>query len=153
MGSQRWGKANIWTQNSSLGDLNWHNSQGNPGMLLEATHVMLCMPLRGHTNHEMHPCGLIASEKGIYKIKLSHLVSNAWCLWIMHEYNFHVQAKNGFQYLWRKIQSHIYQWLIKQFPVCNKIPFSIMLIYVHTYMGICEVLLILLKNNITSWCQ
>ena len=40
------------------------------------------------------------------------LLSSAWCFWIVHECVYHVQAKDGFQFLYvdgqfSKIQSHI----------------------------------------------
>ena len=54
------------------------------------------MPLKGHTGHEMHPHGSTASEEAAYKSRPGHLVSNTWCLWIVHECNFHVQAKMDF---------------------------------------------------------
>ena len=35
----------------AISDLDWHNSQGRPGLLLE-THTLLLMPLRGHRGHK-----------------------------------------------------------------------------------------------------
>ena len=46
------------------------------------------MPLRGHTGHEMYPRGLAASESRI-KSRPGHLVSSAWCLWIVHKVGFY----------------------------------------------------------------
>ena len=58
-----------------------------------AFHAVLLMPLRGHTGHKMHPRGLKVLVKATCK---SRPVSSAWCLWIMHECDFRLQAKNGF---------------------------------------------------------
>ena len=44
----------------------------------------------------MHPCSLTASEKAASKGRPSHLVSSAWCLWIVHECDFRLQAKMNF---------------------------------------------------------
>ena len=51
-------------------------------------------------------------KKAACKSRPSHLVSSAWCLWIVHECGFCLQAKNGFQYLcqygrFSKIQSQM----------------------------------------------
>ena len=64
-----------------------------------ASHEVLLMPLRGQTGHEMHPPGLTALKKAGCKRRPGHLVSSAWCLWIVHECDFCLQTKNGFQYL------------------------------------------------------
>jgi len=60
-------------------------------------------------------CTLVVLNRGkkaTCKSRPGHLVSSAWCLWIVHECGIHLLAKNGFQYLWpygrfSKIQSHI----------------------------------------------
>ena len=36
----------------------------------------------------MHPCGLTASKKAACKSRLGHLVSSAWCLWIVYVTDF-----------------------------------------------------------------
>ena len=54
----------------------------------EATHAMKCTLLV-----------LQCCKKAVYKSRPGHLVSSAWCLWIVHECGIHLQAKNGFQYL------------------------------------------------------
>ena len=37
--------------------------------------------------------------RGGGKSRPGHPVSSAWCLWIVHECDFRIQAKNAFQYL------------------------------------------------------
>ena len=44
---------------------------------------------RGHTGYEMHLPDLTASEKAARKSRPGSLVSNAWSLWIVHEFDFH----------------------------------------------------------------
>ena len=58
-------------------------------------------------------------KKAACKSRPGHLVSSAWCLWIVHECGFRLQAKNGFQYLcqygrFSKIQSQLYKWYASQ---------------------------------------
>ena len=62
------------------------------------THAVLLMPLRGRTGHEMHARGFASSENSRLQ-KQTWPSKSAWCLWIVHECDFHLQAKNGFQYL------------------------------------------------------
>ena len=70
---------------------------GKPAIRISlAPHAVLLMPLRGHTGHEMHPRGFTASEKATWKSRPGHLVSSAWCLWIVHECDFRLQAKMDF---------------------------------------------------------
>ena len=78
-------------------------------------------------------------KKAACKSRPGHLVSSAWCLWIVHECGFRLQAKNGFQYLcqysrFSKIQSHMFyirtnlrmlqysnvECNIQMFILCNK---------------------------------
>ena len=59
-------------------------------------HVVLLMPLRGRTGHEMHPRGFTALQKVACKSRPGHLVSSARCLWIAHKYDIHLQAKMDF---------------------------------------------------------
>ena len=67
---------------------------------------------QSQTGLEMHPRGLTASKKAGCKSRLGHIVSNAWCLWIVHESNFCVQAKMNFSTCDHKVcfpkYSHIY---------------------------------------------
>ena len=56
----------------------------------------------------MHP--LLFHSIG--KSRPGNLLSSAWCLWIVHECAYHVQAKDGFQFLcingqFFKIQSQL----------------------------------------------
>ena len=98
----------------SVGDPGWHNPQGRPGLLL-APHAVLLIPLRGHTGHEMHPRGLTVSEKAACKSRPGHLVSSAWCLWIMHECDFRLQRKMDFSICAHKVgfrkSGHIWRFL------------------------------------------
>ena len=60
----------------------------------------------------MHPRGFTASAKSRLKSRPGNLLSSAWCFWIVHECAYHVQAKDGFQFLclygrFSKIRSHI----------------------------------------------
>ena len=60
----------------------------------------------------MHPRGFTASKKAVCKSRPGNLLSSAWCFWIVHECAYHVQAKDGFQFLclygrFSKIRSHI----------------------------------------------
>ena len=55
---------------------------------------------------------MTALEKAICKSRPGHLFSSAWWFWIVHECDFRLQKKNGFQYLcqygrFSKIQSHL----------------------------------------------
>ena len=76
------------------GDPDWQNSNGRQVRISLAPHAVLLMPLRGPTGHEMNPNGFIVSQKAACKSGPGHLVSSAWCLWIIY-----IQEKNGFQYL------------------------------------------------------
>ena len=67
----------------------------------------------------MHPrtmkCTLVVSQhrqKAICKSRPGNLLSSTWCFWIVHECAYHVQAKDGFQFLclygrFSKIRSHM----------------------------------------------
>ena len=68
-----------------------------------APHAVLLMPLSGHTGHEMHPRGLTASEKVGCKKRPGHLVSIAWCLWIVHKCVFCLQTKMDFSICAHKV--------------------------------------------------
>ena len=65
-----------------------------------APNAVLLMPL-GAT--QAMKCTLLVwqhRKKATCKSRLSHLVSSAWCLWIVHECGFHLRTgKNGFRYL------------------------------------------------------
>ena len=60
-------------------------------------------------------CTLVVSQhrqKAICKSRPGNLLSSAWRFWIVHECAYHVQAKDGFQFLclygrFSKIRSHI----------------------------------------------
>ena len=60
-------------------------------------------------------CTLVASQhrqKAVCKSRPGNLLSGTWCFWIVHECAYHVQAKDGFQFLcvngrFSKIRSHI----------------------------------------------
>ena len=60
-------------------------------------------------------CTLVVSQhrqKAVCKSRPGNLLSSAWCFWIVHECAYHVQAKDGFQFLclngrFSKIRSHI----------------------------------------------
>ena len=61
-------------------------------------------------------CTLAVSQhrqKAVCKSRPGNLLSSTWCFWIVHECAYHVQAKDGFQFLclngrFSKIRSHIY---------------------------------------------
>ena len=61
-------------------------------------------------------CTLVVSQhrqKAVCKSRPGNLLSGTWCFWIVHECAYHVQAKDGFQFLcvngrFSKIRSHIY---------------------------------------------
>ena len=60
----------------------------------------------------MHSRGFTASEKAVCKSRPGSPLSGTWCFWIVHECAYHVQAKDGFQFLcvngrFSKIRSHI----------------------------------------------
>ena len=65
-------------------------------------------------------CTLVVSQhrqKAICKSRPGNLLSGTWCFWIVHECAYHVQAKDGFQFLcvngrFSKIRSHIYIYMI-----------------------------------------
>ena len=47
-------------------------------------------------------CTLVVSQhrqKAVCKSRPGNLLSSAWCFWIVHECAYHVQAKDGFQFL------------------------------------------------------
>ena len=47
-------------------------------------------------------CTLVVSQhrqKAVCKSRLGNLLSGTWCFWIVHECAYHVQAKDGFQFL------------------------------------------------------
>ena len=97
MGSQRRVKATIQTQRAVL--CHQHVTQTNAihkgaQDWREERFGIPCSPINAPQDHEMHPCGFIASIKSC---RPGNLISSAWCLWIVHGYNFQVQAKNGFQ--------------------------------------------------------
>ena len=60
-------------------------------------------------------CTLVVSQhqqKAVCKSRPVNLLSSAWCFWIVHECAYHVQAKDGFQFLclygrFSKIRSHM----------------------------------------------
>ena len=60
-------------------------------------------------------CTLVVSQhqqKTVCKSRPGNLLSGTWCFWIVHECAYHVQAKDGFQFLcvngrFSKIRSHI----------------------------------------------
>ena len=60
-------------------------------------------------------CTLVVSQhrqKAVYKSRPGNLLFSAWCFWIVHECAYHVQAKDGFQFLclygrFSKIRSHL----------------------------------------------
>ena len=60
-------------------------------------------------------CTLVVSQHGqkvVCKSRPGNLLSSAWCFWIVHECAYHVQAKDGFQFLclygwFSKIRSHM----------------------------------------------
>ena len=60
-------------------------------------------------------CTLVVSQhrqKAVCKSRPGNLLSGTWCFWIVHECAYHVQAKDGFQFLcvngrFSKIRSHI----------------------------------------------
>ena len=60
-------------------------------------------------------CTLVVSQhrqKAVCKSRPGNLLSGTWCFWIVHECVYHVQAKDGFQFLcvngrFSKIRSHI----------------------------------------------
>ena len=59
----------------------------------------------------MQPRGLTALVKSCTR-RPGNLLSSDWGLWIVHECVYHVQAKDGFQFLcvdnrFSKIQSHL----------------------------------------------
>ena len=59
-------------------------------------------------------CTLVVSQhrqKAVCKSRPGNLLSGTWCFWIVHECGYHVQAKDGFQFLcvngrFSKIRSH-----------------------------------------------
>ena len=61
-------------------------------------------------------CTLVVSQhrqKAVCKSRPGNLLSGTWCFWIVHECGYHVQAKDGFQFLcvngrFSKIRSQIY---------------------------------------------
>ena len=61
-------------------------------------------------------CTLVVSQhwqKAVCKSRPGNLLSSTWCFWIVHECAYHVQAKDGFQFLclygrFSKIRSHTY---------------------------------------------
>ena len=61
-------------------------------------------------------CTLVVSQhrqKAVCKSRPGNLLSSTWCFWTVHECAYHVQAKDGFQFLclngrFSKIRSHIY---------------------------------------------
>ena len=63
---------------SSVGDLDWHNSPDRPDL-----------PFKPDTGIY----GLTALEKATCKSILAHIVSNAWHLWMVLEYNFQLGQK------------------------------------------------------------
>ena len=38
-------------------------------------------------------------QKAVCKSRPGNLLSSAWCFWIVHECAYHIQAKDGFQFL------------------------------------------------------
>ena len=47
----------------------------------------------------MHPRRFAAPIKTVYKSTPGNLLSRSWCFWIVYECVYHVQAKDGFQFL------------------------------------------------------
>ena len=68
-------------------------------------------------------CTLVVSQhrqKAVCKSRPGNLLSGTWCFWIVHECAYHVQAKDGFQFLcvngrFSKIRSHIAITLLRSF--------------------------------------
>ena len=57
-------------------------------------HTVLIMPLRAKR------CILVVQQhwqKVVCESRLGHLWPSTWCFWVVHECNFHIQAKSGFQ--------------------------------------------------------
>ena len=72
-------------------------------------------------------CTLVVSQhrqKAVCKSRPGNLLSSAWCFWIVHECAYHVQAKDGFQFLclygrFSKIRSHLLNTQPQIFTVKN----------------------------------
>ena len=64
-------------------------------------HAVLLMPVRAEKYI------LMAQQhwqKAIYESRLGHLWSSTLCFWVVHECNFHIQAKSGFQWMHVDVQ-------------------------------------------------
>ena len=59
----------------SVGNPDWHNSQGGLPLQSVCTYTVLLITLRGHTGYKMYPRGLNSSEKATYKSRPGHLRS------------------------------------------------------------------------------
>ena len=72
-------------------------------------------------------CTLVVSQhrqKAVCKSRPGNLLSSARCFWIVHECAYHVQAKDGFQFLclygrFSKIRSHIVLLVLSVDNFCN----------------------------------
>ena len=82
-------------------------------------------------------CTLVVSQhrqKAVCKSRPGNLLSGTWCFWIVHECAYHVQAKDGFQFLcvngrfskteWTRTQTLIvYSYVVMSHVIIyNKIP-------------------------------
>ena len=85
-------------------------------------------------------CTLVVSQhrqKAVCKSRPGNLLSSAWCFWIVHECAYHVQAKDGFQFLclygrFSKIRSHMLKFL----PIIPSSTFPIKLLLLFFYSHI-----------------
>ena len=72
-------------------------------------------------------CTLVVSQhrqKAVCKSRPGNLLSDTWCFWIVHECAYHVQAKDGFQFLcvngrFSKIRSHMWFCLQIIIQLCH----------------------------------
>ena len=115
VGSRRWGKAPIRTQGQCCTFSMCHE-------LIQSTReaqTAVRSSLVPHAVLLTHPrtmkCTLVVSQhrqKAVCKSRPGNLLSSAWCFWIVHECAYHIQAKDGFQFLclygrFSKIRSHL----------------------------------------------
>ena len=71
-------------------------------------HAVLLMPQPAM----IMKCTIVHQLKAVCKSRPGNLLFSAWCFWIVHECVYHVQGRDGFQFLcvsgrFSKIQSHI----------------------------------------------
>ena len=115
VGSRRWGKHPFGLKGQSCAFSKCHELIQSTREAQTAVRGSLVLHAVLLTHPRTMKCTLVVSQhrqKAVCKSRPGNLLSSAWCFWIVRECAYHVQAKDGFQFLclygrFSKIRSHI----------------------------------------------